>query len=178
MATIKLQNNKVLTRDNKVLCECCGCSGCNKNFYELTKATSIDISFVLDGFMPASETFSMIEPYTQVQYSDGERNFYGDSGACGVSFGWNFTENPGSYNSSISLEVFKKNNICMLRISGFTGGAPDVFYTFSTSGFIDVEISQIFGTHNILETGEACYSDLNPNKGCYPISGTKVVTIS
>ena len=175
MATIKLQNGKVILKNGKASCTCCGpliCGGCG-TFYELTGATSINVSFALDGFMPASETFSMIEPYTQVEYSDGERSFYGGSGACGVSFGWYFTEYPLSYNSSISLEVFKQNNICMLRISGSTYGAPGADYTFSSNGFIDVEISDIFGTHDILETGEACSFE-----GCNPISGTKVVTIS
>lgn len=41
MATIKTQNGKVITKDGKVSCECCGCSGAfsitDQNVFQITK---------------------------------------------------------------------------------------------------------------------------------------------
>jgi hypothetical protein len=182
MATVKLNSDgKVITKDGNVSCDCCSsniCGGCEA-FYQLTEATSINVSFVSNGIDPASEIFSMIEPYTSFDYSEGERTFYGGSGACGVNFGWYFTEYPLAYITQMGFEIFKKNNICMLRISSYTYGAPGADYTFYSNGFIEVRISKIFGTHDILETGERCqiiYDD-PPYTICNPISQTKTVTI-
>ena len=186
MPTIKLQNNKVIITNGKVSCDCCICGGCGKTFYELTNATSINVSFYYNASDAVSGTFSMIEPYTQIgEEIQGDKTLTLSSGECGFDFNWRYTEQYINYTNYISFGIFgtdiNNEKKCMARISGGSYGAPDAFYNFSTSGFIDVEISQIFGTHNILENGEGCWAEGNPYgipPGCNPISGTKTVTIS
>jgi hypothetical protein len=187
---------KIKTGDSglrAVSCGCCGgqgpsgpCGGC-PTFEDLTGATSVGISHTPTGADPVGGYFDMVDPFTAIEYviEDGMQGTLvtGQSSACGAQI----SQNAYGFTRFAGFQISRQDGVCVAGIFSGGSGGNGADFSVIRQGSITVPVSQLFGTHSIPETGEACQAIFEFDEetqetinvgSCYPIESSSTVTIS
>jgi hypothetical protein len=183
MATIKLQNGKVITKDGKVSCNCCACFGCG-SVAEITDATTITIGGIVgDVFNIPAQSVSIVEPYDIVEYqiTEGDGS-YGQAGGglCGAGNGGNFLFPMESvhYTAGVGFEITKKDDECVVGLfASYSFGGPADYFA-SGFGGTTIPLANLIGTHSFTFPVTGCFYPPDAPPICNTTNFNAVITIA
>ena len=157
-----------------VSCACCNpCDGCT-TFRAITEATSIVITHTRPGWYTTSKNFSTTAPaktenviLASGPYGGGPyyfTTFTCDPTICSVTSMQSFSSESGyTFTSSVSVQFSVVDEECVavittyameqLSIDQLNVEPPPPYTAIQLNGIIQVPLSELFGTHQIPETG-------------------------
>lgn len=183
MATIAIQEGKVVLKDDKVSCACCACSGC-KSVAEITDATTITIGGIVGDFLniPA-QSVSIVEPYDIVEYpiTQGDGS-YGQAGGglCGAGNGGFFLfPMEAIYNTAgVGFQITKKDDECVVELfASYSLGGPADYDAFGSGG-TTIPLANLIGTHSFTFPVTGCFYPSEGPAECNTVDYNAVITIA
>jgi hypothetical protein len=187
MATIAIQDGKVVLKDGKVSCTCCGglpCSGC-KSVAENTGLTTIAISGKVVSssgfeFLIPAQSVSTVEPYSFIEYSGEGFSGLAVSELCGASnlTEYIFFDGVLIETVGVSFGITKKDGECVVELGAFDGLRGPADYTQGGSGGITIPLSNLIGTHSFTFPVTGCFYPPEGPAECNTVDYNAEITIS
>lgn len=186
MATIKLQNGKVITKDEKVSCNCCACFGCG-SVAEITEATTITIGGSIFGsVMPLTlppQIVSIVEPFDSVFYSQEypEYNLTGSAGGslCGAvnSAAYIFQGGVLVENVGVGFGIIRENDECVVQLGASYSLTGPADYSAFGNGGTTIPLADLIGTHYFTFPVTGCFYPQEGGSECVTTNFSAVISI-